>query len=76
MCNSMRAELRLERGEVLHQECRQETIFTEGEQILLMQGVNIGVSVLFDNSIRNDYGTAFVSCSDTIESKAPRQASD
>jgi hypothetical protein len=36
MRNGMRAELGLERWEMLHQKCRQETIFTEGKQIFLM----------------------------------------
>jgi hypothetical protein len=67
MRNSMRAELCLEHREMLHQECRQERIFAKGE---LMQGVNVGLSVLFDNSVRDDDGATLVSCSDSIESKA------
>jgi hypothetical protein len=76
MRNSVRAELCLEGREMLHQECRQEAIFTKGEQILLMQGVNVGLSVLFNNSARDDDGTTLVSCSDAIESEAPGQTSD
>jgi hypothetical protein len=49
--NGMGAELGLEGREMLHQESRQETIFTKGKQILLMQSVDIGFGVFFDDSI-------------------------
>ena len=61
---------------MLHQERRQETIFIEGEEILLMQRVNGGLSILFDNSVRDYIGTTLVSCSDTIKTETSRQTSD
>jgi hypothetical protein len=76
MSNSVRAELCLEGRKMLHQERSQEAIFSEGKKVLLMQGVNIGIGILFNNSSRDDDGTTLVSCSDTIQSETPRQASD
>lgn len=55
---------------MLHQERRQETIFTEGEVILLMQRANVGLSILFDNSV------TLVSCSDTIKTETSGKTSD
>jgi hypothetical protein len=60
-------ELRLERGEVLQEECRQETIFTEREQVLLVQRVYVPFGVLVDDTVRNDDRPAFVCSADTVE---------
>jgi len=60
----MGAELCFEGREMVHQECGQETIFTEGEQILLMLGVNVALRILFGNRIE----TTLVSCTDAIKS--------
>ena len=76
MRNSMRTELCLERREMFHQECSQEAIFTEGEKVLLMQGVNVGLGVLFNDSVRDNDRTTLVGCSDTIKSEASGQTSD
>ena len=76
MCNCIRTELGLEGWEMLHQEGRQETVFTEGKEILLMQRVNIRLSILFNNSARDYNGTTLVGCSDTIETETSRQTSD
>lgn len=40
MSDGIRSELHLERREVLHHDCGQVTIFTEMEQILLVQSVH------------------------------------
>jgi hypothetical protein len=53
-------ELRLERGEVLQEECRQETIFIEREQVLLVQRVYVPFGVLVDDTVQNDDRPAFV----------------
>jgi hypothetical protein len=44
-------ELRLGCGGVLQEECRQETIFTEREQLLLVQRVYVPFGVLVDDTV-------------------------
>jgi hypothetical protein len=74
--NSIRDELGLESWEVFHQESGQETIFTEREKILLVKGVNVGLGVLVDNTIRDDDWTAFVSSSNAVEGETSRETGD
>lgn len=67
MGNGIGSELCPERGEVLQQECRQISIFTKREQILLVERVDIAFSVVIDNSVRDDDGTPLISSTDTIQ---------
>jgi len=76
MRGSIRAEFGFECREMLHQKSRQETIFTEGEQILLVQCVDIGFGVFLDDTVGNDDGTAFVGSSNTIKGETTRQTGD
>ena len=66
MGDSRTKELGAERREVLQQECRQETIFTKRKQVLLVQRVNVGFSVLLDDTIRDDDGPALVGSPDAV----------
>lgn len=70
----VRRELGLERREVLHHERRQETIFTEREQILLVQGVDVGLGVFLDDSVRDDDRPSFVGGTDAVEGETTGQA--
>ena len=76
MTERMRIELGLEGREVLHDESRQETIFTEREQVLLVQGVHVRLGVLVDDTVRDDDGTSFVGGADAKEREATGQAGD
>lgn len=59
-------KLGLERGEMFHQERRQETIFSEREQILLVQRIDVGLRVLVDYTVRDDDRSSFVGSTNPI----------
>ena len=63
-------ELGLERREMLHEERRQEPIFTQREQILLVKRVDIGLSVLVNDTVGDEDRTALVSGTNTVEGEA------
>jgi hypothetical protein len=48
-------------------------IFTNGEQVLLVQGVNVRLGVLVDDMVQNDNGPAFVCGTDPIHGKTTRK---
>ena len=66
-------ELRPERGEVLEQEGREITIFTEREQVLLVQGVDEGLRVLFDDTVRDDDRATLVRGTDPVHRETSGQ---
>jgi len=76
MSDSVWAELRLELREVFHQQGCQETILSEREQILLVQCVDVGLGVLFDDTVGDDDWTTFVGGTDAVERETTGQASD
>jgi len=41
-----------------------------------MEGIDVGIGVLFDYSVRDDDGTTLVGCADTIKTETSRQACD
>ena len=59
-------ELRLEGGEMFEEQGRQVTIFTEREQVLLMEGINVGLGVVLDDAVGDDNRTALIRSSDSI----------
>jgi len=73
MRDRIRDELCLERREVLQKERRQETIFTKGEQVLLVQRVYVPFGVLVDDTVGDDDRSAFVRSTDTVEREASRK---
>lgn len=76
MRDGIRSEFGSERGEVLQQESGQVTVFTERQQILLVQSVDIGFRVLLDNSIGDDDWSTLVSSSDSVHRETTGQTSD
>ena len=72
MRDHIQDELRLEHQEVL-QECHQETIFTKGKQVLLVQCVYIPFGVLIDDMVGDDDRSAFVRGMDKVEREASRK---
>ena len=67
MRDRIRDELRLERWEVLQKEHRHETIFTKGEQVLLVQHVCVPFGVLIDDTVGDDDRLAFVHISGAVK---------
>ena len=68
----IRNEFRLEGRKVLQEECGEETVFTEGEEVLLVERVDIAFGVFVDDPVGNDDRTTLVSRADTIERETPR----
>ena len=58
-------ELRLEGGEMFEEQDRQVTTFTEREQVL-MDGINAGLGVVFDDAVGDDNRMALIRSSDSI----------
>lgn len=69
-------ELGLERREVLHHQRCQEPILTEREQVLLVQRVDVGIRVFFDDAVRDDDRPSFVGGTDAVERETAGQAGD
>ena len=65
--NCIRDELRLEHWEVLQKERRHETIFTKGEQVLLVQHVYVPFSVSIDDMVGDDNRSVFVRVVGAVE---------
>lgn len=74
--NCVRSELGLEGGEMFHQQCRQESIFAEGEQILLVQGVYVIIRIFINYTVGDDERSAFVSSADAVKGEATRKTRD
>ena len=52
---------------MLHRKSGQESIFSKREQILLVEGINVGFGILFDVLFGNDDGTTFVCSTNAVE---------
>lgn len=52
---------------MLHEERRQEPIFTEREQVLLMKCVDIRLGILVNDTVGDEDRTALVSSTNTVE---------
>jgi len=66
MCDRVGRELRLKGGEVLEEQSCQVTIFTKRKQVLLMEGINVGLGVLLDDAVGDDDRTALIRSTDSI----------
>ena len=66
MCDCVGRELRPKGGDMLEEQSRQVTIFTEREQVLLMEGINVGLCVVLDDAVGDDDRTALIRSSDSI----------
>jgi len=73
MRDRIRDELHLERQEVLQKERHQETIFTKGKQVPLVQRVYVPFGVLVDDTVGDDDSSAFVRGKDKVERDASRK---
>lgn len=73
LIHRLRNELGLECGEVLQEERRQETIFTEREQVLLVKRIYVAFGVLIDDTVGDDNRPALICGTDTVERETPRK---
>ena len=76
MRDGVRSELRPERREMLEQQRRQETIFSERQQILLVQGIDVWLGIFFDNAVGDDDGATFVVGTDAVHGETTGKTSD
>lgn len=76
MRNCIRSELEPVRWEMLHQERCQITIFTEREQVLLVQSINIAFCIVVDNAIGDDDRATFVRGTNSVHGETSWQTSD
>ena len=74
--NSIRGELHLVRWEMLHHQSCQITIFTQREQIFLVEGVDVPLRVVVNDTIRDDDRPTLVRRSDTIQRETTGQTGD
>ena len=65
-----------ERREVLEKESGEVTIFTKRQQVLLVQGVNIGLRILLDDAIGDDDRPSLVSCTNPVHGETSGKTGD
>lgn len=76
VCDGVRGEFRLEGREVLHHERGEETIFTKGEQVLLVERVDHVLRVFIDDTTRDDDRTTLVGGTDAVHGETTGQTGD
>lgn len=70
--NGIRSEFHLESREMLHHERGEVSIFSEREQVLLMECVDVRLGVLIDDQRGDDDRSTFVRRSDTVDGETSR----
>ena len=76
VCDGICVELGAEGREMLEHQSRELTIFTEGEQVLLVQRVNMAFRIVVDDTVRNDDRTALVSSTNPVKRETTGQTSN
>ncbi len=76
MGDGVGGELHLESWEVFHHERREVTVFSEREQVLLVQGVDIWLRVFVYNPAGDDDRSALIGCSDSVDTETTGEAGD
>jgi hypothetical protein len=61
---------------MLHQQRRQESIFTKREQVLLMQSVHVAIRIFIDYAVGDEKRSAFVIGPDAVQGEAARKTRD
>lgn len=79
-CHRMRHRIWTKLGlvlwEMLHQQRRQESIFTQTEQVLLVQGVDVGFGVFLDDAVADDDRTTLVGRANSVEGETTGKTGD
>lgn len=76
MSDSVWRKLHLEGREVLHHQSGQVSIFTEGEQVFLVQRVDVDFGIFVDNPGRDDDGSTLVGRTNSINTETTGQTGD
>lgn len=76
MRNGVGGKLHLERREVGHHESREISIFSEREQVLLVEGVHNVLGVVVDDAIGDDERSTLVGRSNTVERETTGETGD
>lgn len=61
---------------MFHQQRRQESIFAEGEQVLLVQGVYVIIRIFINHTVGNDERSAFIISAHAVKGEATRKTRD
>lgn len=75
MGNGVWRELHFECREVLHHECREITVLAEGEQVLLVKGIDITFGVFLNDPVGDNEWAAFIGGTDAVHAEAAGQTS-
>lgn len=67
MRNGIRSELHFHSWEMLHHESCEVSIFSQGEEILLVQGIHIGFGIFVNNDRRDDDRSTFVGGTNAVD---------
>lgn len=76
MSNGVWRKLHLEGREVLHHERGEVTIFTEREQVLLVERVDIDLRVFVNDPGRNDDRPSLVGRTDSVDTETTGKTGD
>jgi hypothetical protein len=74
--DSIGRKFHLESGKVLHHQCREVSIFTQREKVLLVEGVHVRLGILVDDPAGNDDWPTLVGSSDSVDTETSRKTSD
>jgi hypothetical protein len=76
MRDGVGCEFHLERGEILHHERRQVSIFSERKEVLLVKRVDVGLGVFFDNHGGDDDRAPLVGGPNSVDGETTGQTGD
>jgi hypothetical protein len=76
MSDGIGNELGLERREMLEEERGEIPIFTEREQVLLVQRIDVAFCVIVNDTVGDDNRPTLVSCTDPVQGEAARKTAD
>lgn len=61
---------------MFHQQRGRESIFAEGEQVLLVQGIYIIIRIFINYTVGDDERSAFIISADAVQGEATRKTRD
>jgi hypothetical protein len=76
MSDSIRRKLHLESRKVLHHERGEVPIFSQGEKVLFVQSVDIGLGILVDDNRGDDDRSTFVGSTDAVDGETSGKTGD
>ena len=76
MGDSIRIELGTECREVLQHKRCQETIFSERQQVLLVQRIDVGLRILLYDAVGDDDGSTLIGGTNAVHGETSRKTGD